>query len=204
MDMIHDIPRTFVLTVKPTWHKWEMTRDHLKQHGIESEPFLGLDNKQCRLRPEYTFDVNVPGERIGAEQTCACLSHYLVWKVLSYLPEDVFWVLEDDAQLTDNWRQDYTQAMAVLPDDWDIVFIGSCCTNNLTKYYIGNNLFNVQWPMCGHALQIRKKALPVLLERNQKVWAPLDIALKLDCLPYLNVYTILPAIVLQRGQTLPV
>lgn len=197
--MIHDIPRTFVLTVDKTWSKWETTHDHLKQHGIEAEPFIGIDKTKCRLEPEMLFELNARGEKMGQGPLVTYLTHYMAWMVMQYLPEDVFWVLEDDAQLTDNWRYDYSEAMSVLPEDWDIVFLGSCCTHSQFRFHVDKNLFVVRYPMCTHAVMYRKKALPTLLRIHQKIWAPLDIAMKYDSLPSLNVYTILPRIVNQRG-----
>jgi GR25 family glycosyltransferase involved in LPS biosynthesis len=200
--MIHDLPRTFVLTVKPTWNKWLIAEQHLKDRGIPAEPFLCIDRKLCQLNPILTFDVNKPGEQICSSQVIACLSHYLIWKVMSYLPDDSFWVLEDDCQFDFDWRHQYSEAMSVLPDDWDLVFIGSCCCEGRPTIPVGKNLYEVQWPMCGHGIMYRKKSLPVLLEVHQKIWAPLDIAMFMESLPKLRVYTILPRIVNQRDTTL--
>jgi hypothetical protein len=49
----------------------------------------------------------------------------------------------------------------------------------------------------------RKKALPVLLDVHQKIWASLDIAMEYESLPKLRVYTILPRMVNQRATPLP-
>jgi len=197
------IPRVFVLTVKKTWHKWEATKDNLRQHGIESEPFLAIDRSVCRLAPILTFDVNKPGEKLGEGPLVACLSHYMCWKVLEYIEGDYWWVLEDDATLDAEWRGRWESSMEHLPDDWDIVFLGSCCAAGRGHRHVGGNLFDVRYPMCGHALMIRRKALPTLLEIHQKIWAPLDIAMKYDSLPRLRVYTILPRIFYQRDSFIP-
>lgn len=201
--MIHDLPRTLVLTVKKTWHKWEQTRDHLAEHGIASEPFIGMDRTICRLEPVFKFEVNAPNEKLGIGPLCACLTHYMAWMVMSYQPEDSFWVLEDDAVFVENWRWIYSHAMEALPSDWDVVFLGSCCTNGTMREFMNENLQDVRYPMCGHAMMYRKKALGTLLKMHQKVWAPLDIAMKFDSLPHLKVYTVVPRIFEQRGSFIP-
>lgn len=199
------IPRTFVITVNrpEPIPKYEATKKHLEEQGVAFEPFYGLDNKICKLLPVDTFDVDRKGDKICEVHVVAHLTHYLMWKVLSYLPEDAFWVLEYDALMEPGWREQYESAMAVLPDDWDVVFLGSCCTAGRPTTHIGNNLYEVKWPLCGHAIMFRKKALPVMLDVHQKVWAPLDIALYQDSLPKLRVYTILPRIISQRDTLIP-
>lgn len=199
------LPRTFVITVNrpEPIPKYEATKQHLAEQGIPFEPFYGLDNQKCKLLPVDTFDVDRKGDKISPIHIVAHLTHYLMWKVLSYLPEDAFWVLEYDALFEPGWREQYKKAMEVLPADWDVVFLGSCCCDGRPTTHIGNNLYEVKWPLCGHALMLRKKALPVLLEVHQKVWAPLDIALFEDSLPKLRVYTILPRLVVQRDTLIP-
>ena len=201
--MSNDLPRTFVITVNRHIPKYEATKIHLQEMGIPFEPFYGIDNQICKLRPVDHFDRDRVGEFIDPIHICAHLTHYLLWKVMSYMPEDAFWSLEYDALFDPDWRGHYDDAMSVLPDDWDIVFLGGCCCEGRPTTHIGKNLYEVKWPLCGHALMIRKKALPVLLEVHQKVYAPLDIALFYDSLPKLRVYTILPRLVSQRDTLIP-
>ncbi len=120
-----------------------------------------------------------------------------------YAPEDVFWVLEYDARMTDGWEARYRQVMNELPDDWDVLFLGSCCARDKPTKRVSDNIYEVRYPMCGHALMYRKKALPVLLQEHQKLWAPLDIALMHGAFPKLRVYTVLPPLVVQHGTPLP-
>jgi hypothetical protein len=199
------LPRTFVITVNrpEPIPKYEATCKHLQEMGIPFEPFYGLDNRVCQLLPVDTFDIDRVGDKISSTHIAAHLTHYLMWKVLSYMPEDAFWVLEYDAQFEPGWRERYEDAMSVIPDDWDVVFLGSCCTVGRPTVHIGKSLYEVKWPLCGHAIMYRKKALPVLLEAHQKVWAPLDIALYHDSLPKLKVYTILPRMVSQLNTAIP-
>ena len=198
-----EIPRTFVLTIPRAQEKYEQERKHLEENGIPSEPFYGLDVERTKLLPVDTFDVDRVGDKICSRHIVAQLTHYLAWKVLSYLPGDAFWLLEYDAYFKPDWKAQYEQAMAVLPDDWDIVFLGSCCCRGRESRHIGNNLYEVKYPLCGHAVMYRKKSLAVMLDVHQKIWAPLDIALMYDSLPKLRVYTILPRLASQRNTVIP-
>lgn len=198
-----NVPRTFVLTVNRNIPQFEETAAHLNAIGIKWEPFYCLDNQICRLQALDTFDVNRVGERLGPKQVVASLSHYMLWKTMSYLPEDSFLALEYDCQFVDDWQSKYDEAMSVLPDDWDVLFVGNCCCKGRPTKHIGKNLYEVLHPLCGHAMAYRKKALPVLLEEQQKIHAPLDISLMMRALPKLRVYTILPRVITQRHTPLP-
>jgi GR25 family glycosyltransferase involved in LPS biosynthesis len=203
MSWTHQIPRTFVLTVDRPIQRYDECAAHLAAEGIAFERFNGMDNQICRLNPVDTFDHDRVGERIAPKHIAATLTHYMAWKVMSWLPEDFFWALEYDVRMTPNWRAAHADAMRDLPDDWDIVFLGSCCCGGKPKRRIGQNLFEVKHPLCGHAMMYRKKALPVLLREHQKICAPLDIAMMLQSLPLLRVYTILPSMIVQHNTPLP-
>lgn len=200
---MNDQPRTFVLTVNRPIPCFDETAAHLDSLGLKWERFDGMDNQKCRLNPVDTFDLDRAGERIGPKHIAATLSHYMLWKVMSYLPEDLFWVLEYDCEFVPDWGAQYRTAFAALPPDWDVLFLGSCCTKGREQQQVANNLFTVKYPLCGHAIMYRKKALPVLLAEHQKICAPLDIALTLQSFPKLNVFCILPRIVEQRRTYLP-
>ena len=196
-------PRVFVLTVDREIQCFNETAKHLDEMKIPWERFNGFDNKICRLNAKDTFDLDRAGERLEAKHVAATLSHYLVWKVMQYQPDDSFWVLEYDVRMVPDWQEQYTLAIKHLPEDWDIFFLGSCCCKGRNTSLIGGNVYKVEYPLCGHAQMIRKKALPTLLKNHQKINMPLDIALFHMTLPYLKVYTALPPIVTQAGGALP-
>jgi hypothetical protein len=191
------------------WETYQKESQHLNERGISHEAFIGIDNSVMKLEAVDLYRtkdgkwLGQPNEKAGQKQVVACLSHYLMWKVMLHSPGDSFWGLEYDAEFPADWAAQYYQAIAVLPDDWDLVFLGSCCCKGKPTRHIGNNLYEVHYPLCGHAIMYRKKALPVLLDVHQKIWASLDIAMEYESLPKLRVYTILPRMVNQRATPLP-
>ncbi len=202
-------PRTFVLTVDREIKCFNDTAAHLDEMGVKWERFNGFDNKICRLNAKDTFDLDRAGERLETKHVAATLSHYLVWKCMEYYlhgetddgtQEDSFWVLEYDVRLVHDWKETYQTALDNLPEDWDILFLGSCCCKGRPTTHIGGNVYEVKYPLCGHAQMIRKKALPTLLREHQKISMPLDIALFYLSLPKLKVYTVLPPIVQQVSE----
>lgn len=203
------IPRVLVLTVKRPIKRYDETIKHLNEEGIKWERFDGFDNQVCRLSAKDSFDLDRAGERLEAKHVAATLTHWSAWKVMSYQPDDSFWILEFDVRMVEGWRERYDKAMSVLPDDWDMVYLGSCCTKgrNSTSIDLPNGmlsgLYDVRYPLCGHAIMYRKKCLETLLTVHQKINMPLDIAMFYNSLPKLRVYTILPSIIGQAGTILP-
>ncbi len=167
--------------------------------GIKWEPFIGFDNQICKLEPVLTFDFDRAGDKIGVKHIAATLTHWAAWKVMSYQPDDSFVILEYDVRMVDDWQDKFHQAMSVLPEDWDLVYLGSCCCKGRNTSLIGNNLYKVEYPLCGHAIMYRKKSLETLLDVHQRINAPLDIAMLTMSLPKLNVYTVLPPICVQHN-----
>lgn len=196
-------PRIFVLTVDRPITRFDETAIHLDSRDIKWERFNGFDNQKCRLSPIDTFDLDRVGERIGPKHVAACLSHYLVWKVMEYQPDDSWITLEYDARLPENYSERFEQIMKDLPDDWQICFLGSCCCAGRPTTHIKGEVYEVLYPLCGHGQLVRRSALPVLLKESQRVYAPLDIALYENALPKLRTYTVIPPLVTQAGTPLP-
>ena len=140
---------------------------------------------------------------MGKKQVNLHLSHYMLWAAMLHFPEDEFLVLEDDCKFNDDWKQKYDDARSVLPDDWGILYLGSCCAYDKPQYCVGKNLYAVKFPLCTHSYSVRKKALPMMLEKCMKVYAPVDIALALDVCPFVPTYTIIPRIADQYDTMLP-
>ena len=195
-------PRAFVITLKRAASRFDFEHKHLESVGVVAEPFYGLDCMITGLETTHKYEVDNPGYKMGPKQVSMQLSHYMLWKMMAYQPDESFWVLEDDAQFASDWKMHYDEACSALPAQWDLVWLGSCCCSDKPTQHVAKNLFTVQWPMCTHAYQVRKKALPVILEGMEKIWAPLDIAFNYDVMPKLNTYTILPRLAAQWNTTI--
>lgn len=198
-----DMPKTWVLTVDRPIARFDVTAKHLDEMGVKWEKFTAFDNQICKLSPVMTFDLDRAGERIGAKHIAATLSHMAIWFVQLYQPDDSFIVYEYDVELVPDWREQYERAMSVMPDDWDVIFLGSGCRTGRDTKHIAENVYEIKYPLAGHAMMYRKKALPTLIREQQKIYQPLDIGLFYQAFPKLRVYTIVEPIANQRGTYLP-
>lgn len=202
-------PRTFVISGPWRQAAWERQSKHLTERGIPHELFVGLDTDTCGVdhtaSPFVTLDgrsLHPDGKTVyhhGRKVLVCCIRTLMFWKAMQYVPEDVIWGMDDDAEFTPDWKEKYDAAMAVLPDDWDVVVLGHCCCKGKPARHVGNNLYEIKYPLGCHVLQIRKKALPLLTLTHMRMWAPMDIAMEYESFPKLRVYTVYPRISGQRG-----
>lgn len=197
-------PRTFCISLRRATERWERERKHLDSIGMKYERFLGIDADVSGLVTTHTFEHDNPGAGyiIGKKSVCLCLSHYMLWGALTLCEGDAFRILEDDSKWEPNWKERYGAAMRVMPEDWDMIFLGSCCAEDKPKAKVNGEVWEVKYPMCMHSYMVRKKALPKLLECMEKVDGPLDISL-FRVMDILRVYTILPRLSDQFNTLIP-
>ncbi len=193
-------PRTLCVTLKGA-SRWEKRLEHFKECGLVVEDFRAFDGPRSGLYTGLTYDVDHPGTgfRIAQKIIGIAMSHIMVWTALRHMPEDYWMILEDDAMLDADWEPRLTAALADVPQDWDMLYAGSCNCFDKEKTLIAGNVYQVKWPQCTHCYLVRKKALEVLLSTNDRIYSPIDCALVRDSFPKLNVYTVLPRIVSQDG-----
>ena len=197
--------RAFVVTLQEMPEKEAFIQSHFKSVGVEAESFNGISAAVSGLRTIHPYEVDAPGSgwNIGAKPVATWLSFYMLWSAMNLLPETHFWQLEWDCKFPTNWRPRVEQALRDVPPDFDMLFVGSCCTKVPGSTHVKGEIWDVRYPQCGHSIIIAKKALPVLLRTQRKVYAPLDISVKFHSCPLLKVYTILPRVCSQFDTLIP-
>lgn len=198
--------RTFCLTLPETPERTEGAVKHFADMGVPGVEYIqGIHAQTFGLFTTHPYlhdDPKRGGCIVPQRQVGCALSHYMLWTALSLLPDERYFVLEDDAEFPAGWRARAEDALQDVPKDADLLFLGSCCTADKPKEQIRDEVWEVKWPLATHAYVVWKKALPVLLATQRDVYAPVDLALYFKTLPKLRVYTVLPRIVSQRGTEL--
>lgn len=196
--------RAFVVTLQELPDKTKFILDHFKSVGLEAETFNGISAAVSGLKTIHPYEFDAPGSGwlIGPKCTATWLSFYMLYSAMLYMPDEHFLQLEWDAQFPADWRPRVEAALADVPKDFDMLLLGSCCCQGNPQTRIKGNVWDVRYPQCGHATIIAKKAIPIILSTQRKVYAPLDISLRFHTMPHLKVYTVLPSIVSQFGTEL--
>ena len=188
-------PPIFCITCRRTPERWKQTQAHLVSVGLDVTPFYGIHGQTMGLRTAHPLR---PGWYITAGQVGCFLSHYMLWQTLTFLPHEEVLILEDDAFVEPDFQDRFAEAYADLPEDWQLAFVGSINSRNLKPQQLTPRVAVLEYPYATHSYMIRRSALPVLLETNQRLYAPLDVQLIEHALPRLKVYTFWPSLVRQR------
>jgi hypothetical protein len=191
------LPKVFCITLRQTPDRTRLAKKHFEEMGIPVEFFFGIHAKTFGLKPELP-STKIKDYFISQGYLGTLLSHYTLWNTLTHLPYEEVLVLEDDAYVSPSFSEEFMQAYSELPDDWDLVYVGSCCTDGKKTRRISTRIAQVEYPLCLHGLLIRRRALPILIATNQVARDHLDIQLEQRTLSKLNHYCFIPPLVRQR------
>jgi GR25 family glycosyltransferase involved in LPS biosynthesis len=194
----------------------EKARAHFAERGVPGVRFFpGFDAAALGLRTLNPYEVDAPGSgfNMGPKPTGIWLGHRAIWSACLVMdPEgqdaenDTFLILEDDALFEEGWQQRFAVALAHMPFDWNVIFLGSCCTVGKPTTHIAGEVYEVRWPMCLQAYLVRRRALKEIIASQDRatLYGPVDITLTFHTFPSLpGVYTILPTLVRQHDMILP-
>ena len=181
---------------------------YMKTFGIDAVPMYGFKAHNCGLSTDYYHTREK--EKAKVKTIVAGLSHFAVWSAIKLMVEAkitdhrTFLIVEDDVEFTcSDWKAKLADNLDFLPNDWHVVYIGSCCADPIEDHkYIGSNLYKLVRGMCTHAYLVNYDGACKLLETNQKVWSPIDIQMLVDSMPRMNFYGVLPRLATQENTNL--
>jgi len=190
--------KEFLITIERNKGATSNTLRLLKNQGFDPKVFYGLDAKVTGLSyTDWTYDLDHPGTdyHIGGLSIGNVLSHLLLWKALLLNDDDEdtsYLILEDDVRMREGAKERIDKAMKDLPDNWDMLYVGSCSTTKESEHDYGGGLFRLSRAFCTHAYVVRRRALELLAARCEKIWAPIDIAIHVGCANDFNTYGLIP------------
>lgn len=185
------------------------TRQHFAARGVDAHFFRGIPAEKVGIDTTLPYDVDYPGRgnKISPAATGIWVSHRMLWAACLLLPDDLFFIVEDDSKFPTNWVHRVNDAMTAA-GDFNMLFVGSCCTAGKPSKHVAGDVYEVKWPMCLHGYIVRRRVLETLILGldEARCYAPVDIALLLHVLPKLGgVYTVIPRILEQHNyEGLPV
>lgn len=167
--------------------------------GIHAD-VMGIKASRPYVRDPQNIET---GETVKTKTVGSYLSLYMIYNIALSHPEwEYILILEDDARFVEGWMDKLNQALIDVPSDFDWLFIGSCCTEGRDSKHIGGNVYEVKYPLCGHASLVARKALPHIIETSQHADYPMDVSLFDFTFDKLKVYTILPRLAEQENTPL--
>jgi hypothetical protein len=198
---------TFIIS-KPESEKEKRCIRYMKSFGIDAVPIYGFRAHNCGISTDYYH--NREKEKAKVKTIVAGLSHFSAWSAIKWMVEAkltdhrTFLIVEDDVEFLDkNWKSLANDNLQFVPNDWHVVYLGSCCADPIEDHgYVAANLYRLVRGMCTHAYLVNYEGACKLLETNQKVWAPIDIQMLIDSMPRMNFYGILPRLATQENTNL--
>lgn len=173
---------------------------HFAEIGLDGVQFIhGFASEVSGLITGHPYEVDNPGSgfNMGPKPVSIFLGHYVTWQVCSFLDEDLFMIMEDDVQFLKGWAKRLRRALHNVPNDFDVLFLGSCDAGNKERRWIAEEIFEIKYPQCLHCYLVRKKALGYMLATQRKVYGPMDCTLIFHTWPALKVYTLFPRLAAQ-------
>ena len=184
------------------------TKQHFAERGVEASFFHGIHAPKLGIDTTLPYEVDGGpgcGFKMGPKPTGCWLSHRAVWAACLLLPDDLFFIVEDDAKFPENWKERFDKAI-VDAGQFDMLYVGSCCTGGKPKGHVAGDVYEVHWPLCTHGYIVHKRALEMLIKSQDEVrcYAPIDISLTFHTHAKLGrVLTVLPRILDQHETIIP-
>lgn len=192
--------KKYVITLRETPEREAACRKHLGDvHFHDAEFFYGIHAEKWGLTTTHPYEVDHPGTGyiVPRKHVGLHLSHWILWQLALRGHEDITSIMEDDVAMAGDWEPRLSSAIQAAPADWDMLILGHCNAINKPSTHINGQVFDVRWPQCTHWYLVRRKALPFLLESQEKCWAPIDLALIFNSYPHLKVFTTIPRLAAQ-------
>ena len=198
--------RAICLSLPEYPERIEKARAHFAARGLtDVEFFYGINAPVAGLATWHTYEVDHPGSgfRMGSKATGCWLSHYMLWNAMTWMTDDAYLVLEDDAQLCDGFVEKLDRALRDVPDDYAFLHPGHCCIQGLPVRHVAGDVYECKDMQCTHGYVVRRSVTPYLVRTLRKCWAPIDIQLKFEVFPHVRTYAVVPRIVTQFDTIIP-
>ena len=194
-----NIPKTFYITLRETPSREQYIEDQLKIHNINAEKFYGINGFKLGLVPKIPDTISNPSAEkyatLGAVGNY--LSHINLWNVCLRLPDEEFFILEDDCVFSKDFNSKFEKLYSNLPKDWDMVYVGwvpvgsnnpgqQICKGICKKAVNGTN-----------AYLVKKSIIPTLIETSHPLSTPLDISIRNKVWDKLRYYVFDPSLINQ-------
>lgn len=158
---------------------------------------INLDRRQDRLEQftKQAEDLGITYRRFQAVEATdpklGCrLSHIVA---LSICKDPVAFIFEDDSMFVEDFQTKFEQAMATVPDDWEMLYLGA--------HLLQSEKVNDQWVRsleCSstHAYAVKAHLIPRLIKQAMAMDGHIDVAFS-DLHKEIKAYAARPTLVYQ-------
>jgi GR25 family glycosyltransferase involved in LPS biosynthesis len=139
--------KIYVINLDRRLDRWESVSKQLKDLNVEFTRVSAVDGKA----------LEIPGW-----QACT-MSHRKVLQEAQDIGLNNVLIFEDDVVFTKDFSERLSKAIAELPEDWDIFYLGA--SFHKTTVQISSQLSRADETYCNHAIGINKSTIDLLLKK---------------------------------------
>lgn len=184
--------------------QYETAREYFKNNGLDVYWIEGIHAEKWGIQSRHIYLLDGKPEEqfyIGLKKVGGFLSWYVIYQVCKAMNKSHYLILESDCRFLDGWKEKLNQALKDVPQDFDFLFVGSCCAADKEPVHVQGDVYEFpyrgeeKWqfyPQCGHCYIIAHKAMQTLIDTQRDVANPVDVSLIRYAFPKLKIYAILP------------
>jgi GR25 family glycosyltransferase involved in LPS biosynthesis len=151
----------------------------VSKYNIELNWILDYDKEvldEVELTKSFPFlysDKN--GQKLSKAEISLVMKHYFAFKDTVEKNYENVVVFEDDIILVDDFDKKLSDYINQLPEDYDILWIGTCCNLHVPQTNSNLNVYlNRHGSRCTHAYVISKQGCQKLLDFFHTIYQPID------------------------------
>jgi GR25 family glycosyltransferase involved in LPS biosynthesis len=198
---------SYLITVPGLDEQCSTTIKHLEKVGVTAlswfSRFVGINGETAGLSCTNHHDLPDGSKYTPTpKHVSLCLNHWFLWQAIAmpnrFDQTGFSLIMEDDVRFVERWHEKFHNALRDAPDDWDILFLGSCYARHHGAVHVKGDVWKTEKPNCTHAYLVRHRALSTLINRCQRIYTNIDWSLVEQAIPHLKAYAILPRIAHQH------
>lgn len=124
--------KTYVIHYTPFVKRKLFMEQQLKKYGIGAEYITDYDKEDLTENDLLKFETKLPYLTLPAISVCC--KHIQSWRKVANENLDYALILEDDAIFCDDFDVKSNEYLMELPNDFDMLFIGTCCNLHIRKW----------------------------------------------------------------------
>jgi GR25 family glycosyltransferase involved in LPS biosynthesis len=198
--------KIFVIHYKKLVNRKEHILNVFTQYNIIDYEFIEIDRDEI-----FRENITMFKEGYSKSQIAITLSHFYAYKQINEKYENGL-IFEDDVILSDNFIEIFNKYVSLLPEDYDMLFIGNGCNLHINsneiipnKFIYKKSLNSCSVTRCTDSYVVNKKCASKLCEYintlQYSINIPVDFWLNVAAKDTgLNVYWAEPTIVTQGTQ----
>lgn len=155
------IDKTYCINLERRPDRWTKSEQQFSREELTVERFAAVDGND--FKKEY------PSSR----GNCGCtLSHYFLIERAKLLGFDNVMIFEDDADLTNQFKQRLQECIADLPEDWDMLLFAGIHKKPLIK--ITDRIYQVQETYTTGGYLLRSTMFDLVIDQFKSLQVPVD------------------------------